>query len=257
MLCVPTTGTMGGVGTEHRIQRRQEPRERAWSLRQRSVQKRQWYRLSHRGVPQPARSDWTAQTAEAPAAFHTREQKLTALLQDIAQGDLQALAALYDATSALVYSLALRILRESAAAEDVVIEVYMQVQRLASTYQQDRGTPSSWLLTLARSRAIDRLRVESLRQQREAPLEKAAALPSLTPDPEVSTTATELQRAVQTALLALSPEQRQVIEIAYYSGLSHSEIAARLRQPLGTVKTRLRTGMSVLRDLLRPFLEVQ
>jgi RNA polymerase sigma-70 factor (ECF subfamily) len=190
------------------------------------------------------------------AAFHVREQRLATLIQHIAQGDGQALAALYDATSAHVHGLALRILRDPGAAEDVVIEVYMQVQRLASAYDASRGTPSAWLLTLVRSRAIDRLRAEALRQQREAPLERAAALPSLTPDPETSSTTAELRRAVQAALLTLSPEQRQVIEIAYYAGLSHSEIATMLQQPLGTVKTRLRTGMICLRNLLRPYLDV-
>lgn len=260
MLCVPTTGTMGSVEAERRTRRRQGPGRRYCGLRQRPRQTQPRDLPGHgnmtRPKPQPAGSDRAEQTAAALVAFRTREQELTVLLQELAQGDLQALAALYDATSSLVYGLALRILRESTAAEDVVIEVYMQVQRLAATYQPDRGTPSAWLLTLTRSRAIDRLRVESLRQQREAPLETAAVLPALTPDPEVSTTATELRRAVQVALLALSPEQRQVIEIAYFSGLSHSEIAAQLHQPLGTVKTRLRTGMMALRALLRPLLEV-
>jgi RNA polymerase sigma-70 factor (ECF subfamily) len=192
----------------------------------------------------------------ALAAFCASEERLGTLIQAIARGDAQALATLYDATSALVYGLALRIVRDPSAAEDVVIEVYMQVQRLAPAYEPARGTPSGWLLTLTRSRAIDRFRVESLRQQREAPLEIATSVPALTPDPEAASTATELQRAVRTALLALSPEQRQVIEIAYYAGLSHSEIAARLQQPLGTVKTRLRTGMMVLRTHLSAFFEV-
>jgi RNA polymerase sigma-70 factor (ECF subfamily) len=172
----------------------------------------------------------------------------------ITQGDQQALGTLYDHTSALVYGLAWRILQDQGVAEDITIEVYTQVQQQAASYDPTRGTPSAWLIMLTRSRAIDRLRMESRRRQREVPLEMAVALPSSAPDPEECSAVTELRRVVQTALAALSPEQRQVVEIAYYEGRSHSEIAARLGQPLGTVKTRLRTAMLVLHRLLKPFL---
>jgi RNA polymerase sigma-70 factor (ECF subfamily) len=107
---------------------------------------------------------------------------------------------------------------------------------------------------LTRSRALDRWRRESLRQQREEPLEVAASTPSDAPTPEEWSAERDMQRAVQSALARLRPEQRQVIEIAYYEGLSHSEIAVRLGQPLGTVKTRIRTGMMALRDLLYPLI---
>jgi RNA polymerase sigma-70 factor (ECF subfamily) len=183
-----------------------------------------------------------------------QEPELAVLIAQVAQGDQEALATLYDATSAMVYGLAWRILHEQSAAEDVAIEVYTQVYRQAARYEPGRGAPSAWLLTLTRSRAIDRLRAESLRQQREAPMETAAALPSPLPDPEAWSSTTERRQAVQAALAVLNPEQRQVIEIAYYSGLSHREIAAKLGQPLGTVKTRLRTGMMMLRHLLLPLL---
>ena len=107
---------------------------------------------------------------------------------------------------------------------------------------------------LTRSRALDRRRHDSLRQQREEPLEVAASTPSAAPTPEEWSAERDIQRAVQSALALLSPEQRQVIEIAYYEGLSHSEIAERLGQPLGTVKTRIRTAMMALRDLLYPLI---
>jgi RNA polymerase sigma-70 factor (ECF subfamily) len=107
---------------------------------------------------------------------------------------------------------------------------------------------------LTRSRALDRRRRESLRQQREEPLEVAASTPSAAPTPEEWSTERDLQRAVQSALALLCPEQRQVIEISYYEGLSHSEIAARLGRPLGTVKTRIRTAMVALRDLFSPLI---
>jgi RNA polymerase sigma-70 factor (ECF subfamily) len=173
------------------------------------------------------------------------------LLQRLAQGDDTALTAFYNATNTLVYSLALRLVRNQQAAEDVTIEVYMQVQRQAAQYDRRRGTPSAWLVTLTRSRAIDRIRAESTRQQREEPLENALLIPSATPTPEEEGIAAELHQAVQNALAALIPEQRQVIEIAFYVGLSHREIAAQLGHPLGTVKTRLRTGLMALSTLLQ------
>ena len=190
--------------------------------------------------------------------LRAREAALAALVARVAKGDQTALATLYDETSALVYGLALRILRDQYAAEDVTIDVYAQVYRQVSSYDANRGTPSAWLVTLTRSRALDRLRQEAQRREREEPLEAMTHLPSLTAGPEESSATTELRRLVQRALALLTPEQRQVIELAYYSGLSHNEIAATLGQPLGTVKTRIRTGMMLLRENLRSLLpEVQ
>ena len=160
--------------------------------------------------------------------LRAREAVLAALVARAAKGDQTALATLYDETSALVYGLALRILRDQCAAEDVPIDVYAQVYRQVSSYDANRGTPSAWLVTLTRSRAIDRLRHEAQRREREESLEATTCLPSLTAGPEESSTTTELRRLVQRALALLTPEQRQVIELAYYSGLSHNEIAATL-----------------------------
>jgi RNA polymerase sigma-70 factor (ECF subfamily) len=186
------------------------------------------------------------------ATIRASEKDLVALVERAARGDQSALESFYDQTSSLVYGLALKILKDPSAAEEVVIEVYTQVHRQAAQYDQDRGTPSAWLLTLARSRAIDRLRVESQRRKREDPLEPVEAIPALMANPEEHSAIAERRRAVQAALLTLAAEQRQVIEIAYYSGLTHSEIATKLGLPVGTVKTRIRTGMMVLHDLLRP-----
>jgi RNA polymerase sigma-70 factor (ECF subfamily) len=186
--------------------------------------------------------------------LRAREAALAALVARAAEGDQRALTALYDETSALVYGLALRILRDQHAAEDVTIDVYTQVYRQVSSYDASRGTPSAWLLTLTRSRAIDRLRQESQRREREAPLEATMRMPSLTAGPEECSATTELRRLVQGALTLLTPEQWQVIELAYYAGLSHNEIAAKLGQPLGTVKTRIRTGMILLREYLHSLL---
>ncbi len=194
----------------------------------------------------------TGQPGARVATSEARELDLAEVIRRLARADEAALEALYDETSGLVHGLALRILRDRSAAEEVTIEVYVQAHRQAGRYDPSRGTPSAWLLTLTRSRAIDRLRAEIRRRTREEPLEGAALAVSSTDDPMASSLAAERRRTVQKALAALSREQRQVIEIAYFSGLSHSEIAAKLGVPLGTVKTRIRTGMMVLRDALRP-----
>jgi len=188
------------------------------------------------------------------AMLRAQEQRLVAFLARAVQGDQTALAELYDETSALVYGLAFRILGDRDAAEDVTIEVYAQVHRQASHYDASRGTPSAWLLTLTRSRAIDRLRAETLRRAREESLDDAAPLAALIADPEKCSATAELRRMVRSALATLTPEQREVIETAYFAGLSHREIAAKSGQPLGTVKTRIRTGMLLLRERLRPLL---
>jgi RNA polymerase sigma-70 factor (ECF subfamily) len=204
---------------------------------------------------QPERDE---SSADLLHQLRAREDALAALVARAAKGDQTALTALYDETSALVYGLALRILRDQHAAEDVTIDVYAQVYRQVSSYDATRGTPSAWLVTLTRSRAIDRLRQEAQRREREEPLEATMCMPSLSAGPEESSATAELRRLVQRALALLPPEQRQVIELAYFSGLSHNEIAARLGQPLGTVKTRIRTGLMLLREDLRSLLtEVQ
>jgi RNA polymerase sigma-70 factor (ECF subfamily) len=186
--------------------------------------------------------------------LQVREAALAALVARAAEGDQRAIAALYDETSALVYGLALRILRDQQAAEDVTIDVYTQVYRQVTSYDGNRGTPSAWLLTLTRSRALDRLRQEAQRRAREEPFVDEMYLPSLTAGPEEWSLTTERRRLVQRALARLTAEQRQVIDLAYYAGLSHTEIAAQLGQPLGTVKTRIRTGIMQLRDYLRSLL---
>ena len=179
-----------------------------------------------------------------------REPNWAALFQHVAAGDQLALAELYDATSPLVFGLALRILHDRASAEDAV-EVYAQVWTQAKTYDPQRGTPLSWLLTLTRSRAIDLLRARN-RAQAAEPLEAASNVQSATPDLEETRVAAERHRFIRRALESLSDDQRQAIELAYFSGLSHTEIAAKLGQPLGTVKTRIRIGMMRLRRLLDP-----
>jgi RNA polymerase sigma-70 factor (ECF subfamily) len=180
----------------------------------------------------------------------SRHEHLATLIHSLAAGDQQAMSALYDATNRLVYGLTLRILSDPAVAEEVLLDVYMQVWRQASSYDEGRGGPLAWLTTMARSRAIDRLRSGRQRQQREESLELAGDQSSPA-NIEEEVAASEMSRKVRGALELLSPEQREVIELAYYGGMSHSEIAAKLGQPLGTVKTRTRLGMMKLREMLK------
>lgn len=184
-----------------------------------------------------------------PLSLPTREVDWTALLQRLVNGDQSAMAELYDGTNTLVFGLAFRILGERAAAEDVVVEVYMQVWKQAQKYDAQRGTPLSWLLTVTRSRAIDALRARQ-RLRNPEPLETATEARADAPDPEEASSLVERRRIVCRALESLSAEQRQVIELAYFSGLSHTEIAEKLGQPLGTIKTRIRSGLLRLRELL-------
>jgi RNA polymerase sigma-70 factor (ECF subfamily) len=184
----------------------------------------------------------------------SHEQEWETLIHRIAHGDQQALGTFYDTTSSLVYGLALRIVGNAAAAEDVTLDVYMQVWRQAAVYNAQRGTPTAWLFMLTRSRAIDLLRSQMQEQKHTAALAGAETFTSAV-TPEESTVVTERRRLVRTAFAALAPEQREVLDLAYFSGLSHGDIAARLSLPLGTVKTRIRLGIARLRELLHPLLE--
>ena len=197
---------------------------------------------------QPAPEQINAKPAASDS--RARDRELMALITRIAQADQDALATLYDTTNRLVYGLTLRVLGEASAAEEVVLDVYSQVWRQAASYDTERGSPLAWLTTIARSRAIDRLRSGWQTQQRQESLDVVTDRETNAASPEDATVQSERQQLVRQALAQLSPEQREVIELAYYSGLSHSEIAARLGQPLGTVKTRTRLGMMKLRDAL-------
>ena len=187
--------------------------------------------------------------AQTPLMY---EQEWAGLLARIAAGDQSALAEFYDASSAKVFGLAMKILADRTAAEEVTMDVYTQVWRRASSYDAERGTPGSWLMTLAKTRAIDRFRSSYLERGRQVPLDHAAEVPGDRATPEQYSAGLERQRLVQEAMASLSAEQRQAIALAYYWGLSQSEIADRLQLPLGTVKTRMRLGMIRLREVLAP-----
>jgi RNA polymerase sigma-70 factor (ECF subfamily) len=168
----------------------------------------------------------------------------------MARGDHDALAEIYDRHGRLVYSLAFRILRDQSDAEDVVQDVFSQAWRQASRYDASRGSVLGWLLTLTRSRAIDRLRG---RRSRPEPSTDETALNSI-PDPaapaDVQAASAAQATHLRAALDGLTVLQRVAIELAFYEGLTHAEIAERLELPLGTVKTRIRQGLLKLRDRL-------
>jgi len=171
-------------------------------------------------------------------------------MEDVAAGDQVALGAIYDATSRRVFGLALSILRDHHAAQEVTMDVYTRVWQQARRFDALQGSAESWLLTLAHNRAIDCLRAQRRRNGRELPMEPEFDLQDSRPNPEAATSEADLARRVRRALESLPEEQRRAIVAAYFGGLSHTEVAAALGQPLGTVKTRIRSGLLALRRVL-------
>ena len=173
-------------------------------------------------------------------------------VQRMAEGDPEALAAVYDRHIRAVFGLAMRVLQDQGDAEDVVQEVFSQAWTQAKRYDATRGAVASWLLMIARSRAIDRLR-SRLAKPDSAPLPHETAVVDL-PDPalgaEHGILTTESAARLRAALAGLPLTQRLAIELAYFEGLTQTQIAERLDQPLGTVKTRIRTGLLKLREAL-------
>lgn len=180
------------------------------------------------------------------------EDPLAPLVEGVAGGSEEALAGLYDEAGPRVFGLALRILRDRPAAEETTLDVFVQVWRQASRFDPARGSAGGWLLTLTRSRAIDRLRSLGRRPDTPEPLENAALVADPVPGPETASLDSERARRVRQAVASLPAEQRRAIEAVYFGGLSHGELAKASGQPLGTVKTRIRAGMAALRRTLAP-----
>ena len=180
------------------------------------------------------------------------EQEDRDLIRRMVSKDAEALGRFYDRFNRLAFGLVLRIVGSREDAEDVLVDVFWQVWQQASRYDASRGKPVAWLLTIARTRAIDCLRSSSRHQTQSEDIEAVA--PAGNPsEPDVFVLA-DTRRGVQEALQALSEQQRIVLEMAYFQGMSHTEIAAVLGQPLGTVKDRIRTGMLHLKKRLKPYL---
>jgi len=172
------------------------------------------------------------------------------LLTRIVARDPEALAKLYDRYRGVVMAFALRVLRDRAEAEEAVVDVFHQVWRHAETFDAGRGSVAAWIMILCRSRAVDRLRQRGRRQAVESSGDGLHEMPSSAKRPDEEAESSLVKRRVVRALAVLSAGQREAIELAYYEGLSHAEIASRLREPLGTVKTRIRQGMLQLRASL-------
>ncbi len=180
------------------------------------------------------------------------------LVARVAGGDQAAFEQLYDQSSSLLFTLVSRIVGNPGDAADLLQEIYLEVWRKASNYDRARGTPMAWLVTLARSRAIDRVRALGSRGKGvTASLDDTPAsdLIAAGTDALELRAANERQSLIWKALATLPLVQRQAIELAYYEGLTHVEISERLNVPLGTIKTRIRLAMEKLRDGLQPLWE--
>ena len=175
-----------------------------------------------------------------------------ALALALRRGEERALGELYDRYGHAVYNLALRITRDSSAAEEICLDSFLQLWRQADRFDAHHGTLPSWLFTIARSRAIDRVRAAGAAKRTQT--EDAMAVTAAPPLPDEMAMVAERRHLVREALTELSPAQRTALELAYYEGLSHSQIADRLGEPLGTVKTRIRQAMTLLRKTLAPVL---
>lgn len=195
----------------------------------------------------------TGRVMSAPSSHSAQnERRCRERLDRIRSRDSEALAQLYDETSSLLYGLSLRILNDSADAEEVVLDVYQHVWKSADTFDEARGTVWGWLVMQTRSRAIDRLRQLGTRRCREVAVTEGSQSRSDSPDPELQTLFQEERTIVRRALDTLSGDEREAIELAFFRGLTHVEVAEALSEPLGTIKTRIRVGMRKLRDALAP-----
>lgn len=176
------------------------------------------------------------------------EQDWVVLVQAIAAGDQLALHALYERSHRVVFTLIMRITANRETAEELTIDVFHDVWRRAARYDAANGTVLGWIMNQARSRAIDRLRFETRKKRSDAgdvpPLAEVAA------DPHDVLALSEQGELLRAALAALTPNERQAIEMTFFDGLTHTEAAARLKQPLGTIKTRIRSGLHKLRHRL-------
>jgi RNA polymerase sigma-70 factor (ECF subfamily) len=171
------------------------------------------------------------------------------LIQQVAKQDRDAFSQLYDRFSTLVFTLAMRMLKARSDAEDLLREVFVQVWRQAQNYSAERGSPEAWIINIARSRAIDKIR-SIRRMQKSFVLTDDPARAESPENVESSAAESETRLTMNSALANLPDPQRKVLELAYFDGLTQNEIADRLAEPLGTVKTRMRSGIQRLREML-------
>ena len=198
---------------------------------------------SSEGTPPPAPSGEQGDTSS------NRTAELAALLRRSATGDQQAFAALYDATSSRAYGLAVRVVRNPAQAEEVVQEAYLEVWRTAARFDPAQGSAVSWLLTMVHRRAVDRVRSAEASSRRDEDYHHQNQ--SVPHDSTADAAQASMEaRRVRGALSTLTPVQREALELAYFGGYTHTEVASMLDLPVGTAKTRIRDGLIRLRDAL-------
>jgi RNA polymerase sigma-70 factor, ECF subfamily len=187
--------------------------------------------------------------------MHASDPADVTLLHRIAARDTAALAELYDRHSRLLFGLIVRILRDRAESEEILQEAFVRIWTRADAYDVRVGAPLAWMVRLTRNCAIDRLRARRVRAGVNAPADEAPVVEAAPPAGDVETPETDLlhaekRRTVGDALAGLPPEQRRLIEAAFFEGYTHTELAERFSLPLGTVKTRIRTGMIAMRQRL-------
>jgi RNA polymerase sigma-70 factor, ECF subfamily len=204
------------------------------------------------GLFRPARrAQWNFERVSESADQDQNREQDVRVLQRIAAGDRAAFVDFYDAHAGLLFSLAVRILNDPREAEDVLQDVCVQIWEKAGSYDPRLGRPLSWAVTLLRNKAIDRVRA-SVRRERLVEQAAGEADTALETPPTANEAMHGREQAalIRGAVAELPPEQRTAIELAFFSGLTQNEISERLREPLGTIKARIRRGMLKLRDLL-------
>jgi RNA polymerase sigma-70 factor (ECF subfamily) len=185
----------------------------------------------------------------AEGAVGDERARLAGLLRSSARGDQAAFAGLYDATAARVHGLVLRVVRDPAQSEEVTQEVFLEVWRQSARYDESAGSPLGWLMTIAHRRAVDRVRAAEASSRRDATYGHRTREVDHDQTAEAATASLEARR-VRAALGTLTEAQRDAIELAYFGGYTHTEVAGLLDLPLGTAKTRIRDGLIRLRDAL-------
>jgi RNA polymerase sigma-70 factor, ECF subfamily len=184
-----------------------------------------------------------------PSKALVNETEWVALVRSVATGDQAALHALYERAHRAVFTYVMRITANRETAEEVTLDVFHDVWRHAARYQEADGTVFGWIMIQARSRAIDRLRFDH--RKKRVPSETGDPLPAAgTADPCDLIALQQQTEAIRRALTVLTPDERHAIEAAFFSELTYAEVAARLNQPLGTIKTRIRSGLHKLREAL-------
>lgn len=177
------------------------------------------------------------------------ESEWVSLVQAVSTGDQRALRSLYDRAQRIVFTLMMRIVNDRAAAEELTVDVFHDIWRRASSYDAETGPVLGWILNQARSRALDRLRFES-RKKRVAPFPQASAPTEGVREPDEAVDLQSQRHLLESALAVLTPPEREAVESAFFGELTYSEVAQRLNEPLGTVKTRIRNALRKLRGAL-------